>query len=199
MGTGLEPYGNIIYTEERNVGHERMRFCFTGIITILFVMLIVYAGLLHSPFLALLAFLFFGLLLYPGILAVLLGLKGIRQLTVYETGFIPPYCSKVSLSMRSNGFISWKDVAGIYSNKNLRVSKIFPYITVELRDHPFTIPADQIINMSLFLNSVKPYTQVVTEKEYRPGIHSIDYYPPSTEARLWRRRCCSRAPWSRGW
>lgn len=179
-----EDHGAIIYTEERDILGERLKYLSLGIFLIAFILLIVYSGSLHSRELALLAFILFGCLLYPGITSIMLGLNGIRQLTVYETGFMPPYCTDFSLNFKEGGFVHWREVAGIYSNKNLRVSKLFPYIVVELRDSTFSFPAEQIINVNLFLNSVKPFTKVITETELRPGIIPVEYYPPSTEARL---------------
>lgn len=184
MNEGNKGHGSIIYTEDRPIRREQLKFILTGMVTLLFVLLVVYAGHLHSPALALLAFVLFGLLLYPAIMAILLGITGIRQLKVFEKGFVPPYCSMISRNIAVGGFFSWKDVAGIYSNKNIRLSRIFPYLAVELRHGVFCIPADQIININMFLETVRPYTRVVTEKEYRPGIRSIDYFPPSGGARL---------------
>lgn len=176
--------GERMYSEERNLFRERAKFISMGIATILLVLLIVYSGSLHSPHMALLAFFLTGFLLYPAILAVLLGFMGIRNLAVFEKGFIPPYCANPSINLKTHGFIFWKEVAAIYANKNLRVSRIFPFLVVKMREGSFSIPTDQIINFNLFLSSVGPYTEVIRKEEFRIGLNPITYYPPSHEARL---------------
>jgi len=172
------------YFEERNIVREKMRFLFTGLITLSFISMVVYVGSLHSTMLMLLVLLLFGWLIYPALFALILGLIGIHRLEVYESGFYPPHCSSLTANLRNHGFILWKDVDRVYVNKNLRISKLFPYLVVKLKNTCFGIPAEQIINMSLFLDAIKPFTRIITDSEHRCGTCSIDYLPPSIEARL---------------
>ena len=184
MGQGTDDTGESIYSEERDLTHERLKFISMGIATILFALLIVYVGSLHSFQLAVIAFLLSSVMLYPALLAVLLGLTGIRNLAVFEKGFIPPYCANPTINHSRHGFLPWKEVAAIYSNKNLRISKIFPFLVVKMREGSFAIPVDQITNFNLFLSSVSPYTEVIKKEEFRNGLSPITYYPPSHGARL---------------
>ncbi len=184
MVNGQDDPGTSLYSEERSITREKLRFIFIGISIILLVGLIIYVGTLHSGYLAVLAFILFGILLYPVFLALVIGFTGIHKLRVLESGFYPPLCSNVWVNLRKKGFIPWEDVTTIFSNKNLRVSKIFPYVVVVLKDTSFAIPMKQITNMGLFLSAIQPYTDVVWIKEYRNSRNPIEYYPPSNGARL---------------
>jgi len=176
--------GQLVYSEPRNVVKERFQHVSRGLIITVFVILVIYAGSRESLFLCLMASLLFGLLLYPAFLSLVLGLTGIHELKAYENGLVLPFNPSLKVNMRNGAFIPWRDVEYIYLNKNLRISKIFPYILIKLRNSYIAIPEGKIIDLSLFLKSVDTYTTIITDKEYRCGMYPVDYYPPSLEARL---------------
>jgi len=176
--------GELLYSESRNVMHEQVNYVLRGVGILLFVFLLIYAGSRESIFLALMATLLFGALIYPAVLSLLVGFTGIHELKVYEHGFVPPFCTDIKVNVRYDSFISWGEMEHIYLNKNLRISKIFPYVLIKLRSSYIAIPEGKIIDLSLFLKAIDPFTTVITTKEYRHGIHPVEYHPPSLEARL---------------
>lgn len=184
MGKQKTDLGKRIYKEERNIRREKIRYTFTGLGILVFVGLVLYVSTLHSSILTLLSLVLFVPLLYPAILAIIIGTTGIRTLEVYEKGLIIPHSFDLKRNIQGQGFIDWHEVHKIFQNKNLRVSKLFPYLVIKLKDQYIAIPNDTIINFGVFINAIEPYCNVIKTTEFRNGLFPIEYHPPSNEARL---------------
>ncbi|MCK4614785.1 MAG: hypothetical protein KAU14_08275 [Thermoplasmata archaeon] len=179
-----EELGRKVYSEERNIAGERFRLLSASVSALLFLLLIVYVGLLHSLFMAVFALVVFGFLAYPIITGFILSLTGIHRLEVYENGLYPPYCPILRVNLRNDGFIPWQDISSIVANRQLRASKHFPYIVVNLKERDLAIPAEDIRNIDSFLGHIEPYVKVVREWEAKIGVFPVHYFPPSMEAKI---------------
>jgi len=184
MGNQTIDFGKVIYSEKRNIRKEKIHYTMIGFGIMVFIGLILYVSTLHSSSLTLLSLVLFVPLLYPAILSIIIGTTGIRILKVCENGLILPHSSDIRRNITKQGFIDWHEVHMIFQNKNLRVSKLFPYLVIKLKDQTLTIPNDTIINFGVFINAIEPYCNVVKTTEFRNGLFPIEYHPPSNEARL---------------
>lgn len=175
-------YGNLVYSEKRNLKKARRKLYSIGLIFYILIALLLCIGLLISLFSMLILLLLLSPLLYIATSAIIQAKMGMRNLQVYEKGFIRPLTYKIVENIRGEFFIPFDAIKCIFTNPYIRRKFNWAYITVIMKDgrSSFAIETRDISNLTKFLSSVKRDVQLV-ERDFLIGKYYqkyVDYYPP---------------------
>ncbi len=177
-------YGELISSEKRDLKQARRKLYFIGFSLYFLMTIPILIGMVISYLAMFILLIFVSLWLYDATTAIIRARMGVKNLQVYDNGFIRPQTHTLSDNIRGCFFIPFDAIKCIFTNPTLRKMVKWGYITVIMKDEKssFAIDTRDIVMLRKFILTMKSNVKIV-ERDLLIGKYYkkfVDYYPPET-------------------